>query len=80
MNFYNSGYGYERSDEGYTISHGQIPSKRSNGYVDVWSAYDWLPPEGQRLMNGDSEFFNSRLDAIKACEEHLTNKEKKDVA
>jgi len=57
MNFYNSGYGYERSDEGYVISHGQAPSKRNNGYVDVWSAWDGLPPNGRRIANGGDDFF-----------------------
>jgi hypothetical protein len=70
MNFYNSGYGYERSDDGYVISHGQIPSKR--GYQDVWSAFDDIPPNGNRILNGNLEFFYSRDTAIQACVYHST--------
>jgi hypothetical protein len=74
MNFYNSGYGYEKCNEGYVISHGQVPRATSSGYVDVWSAFDWLPPDGGRIMNGEHEHFYSRMDAIKACEEHYGRK------
>ena len=69
MNFYDSGYGYERSNEGYAISHSQIPSKRNNGYVDVWSAFTAVPPEGKRIMNGGDDYFYSRSDAVFACAE-----------
>lgn len=70
--FYNCGYGNgcEKNDDGYYISHGSIPSKSSHRYVDVWSAFDGLPPEGQRIMNGEDDFFYRRDEAIQACVEH----------
>lgn len=70
MIFYNTGYGYEKSDEGYVVQHMQVPSKRGNRYVDVWAAHDWLPPDGQRIKNGSEDHFYSRDDAIRACEDH----------
>lgn len=70
MNFYNSGYGYERSNEGYVISHGSVPSKHNHGYVDVWSAWNALPPNGHRITNGEDEYFYSRQSAVQACDEH----------
>jgi hypothetical protein len=70
MNFYNSGYGYETSKEGYVISHGQKPSERTHKYVDVWSAYDALPPNGHRIKNGEDDYFYTRNEAVLACAEH----------
>jgi len=70
MNFYNSGYGYERSDQGYVISHGQVPSKNGHHYVDVWSAWDDLPPNGRKIKNGSEDYFYTRQSAVHACSEH----------
>lgn len=70
MIFYNSGYGYEKSDDGYVVTHMHVPSKHSGKFVDAWAAYDWLPPEGQRIKNGTDDHFYSRADAIEACEAH----------
>lgn len=72
--FYNSGYHYERNNEGYVISHGQIPSKRGHGYIDVWSAFDGLPPDGQRIPNGTEDHFYTREDAIAACDAHMSGR------
>lgn len=68
--FYPSGYGYDRSDDGYVISKCQIPSRTSHRYIDVWSAFHGIPPDGERIMNGDESVFYSQADAIAACERH----------
>ena len=70
MNFYNSGYGYEQSKEGYVISHGSVPSKNGNNFIDVWSAWDQLPPNGHRIKNGEDDHFYTRQSAVQACAEH----------
>jgi hypothetical protein len=70
MIFYNTGYGYEKSDEGYVLQHISVESKRNGKFIDVWMAHDWLPPDGQRIPNGTEDHFYTREDAISACEEH----------
>lgn len=68
--FYNKG-AYMQNDKGYVISKGSIPSSINHKYISVWSAFNGLPPDGMRIMNGDNLFFYSQRDAENACLRHM---------
>ncbi len=52
----------------YQISQGTIPDPINPGVIRVWSAFT---PSGERIMNGESMFYETDWQARDACNLHM---------